>query len=75
MNRKYKTGLSALLLMLGLATATAHARTPWDDLGDAAPRSVFDDLGESAPRSVYDELRDTAPVHVEDPDIGGLDSE
>ena len=56
-----KTILSSLLA-LGLHAGTANARTLFDDLRDAAPRSsVFDDLRNAAPKSVFDQLRDAAP--------------
>ena len=52
----------ATILALGLLAGVAQARTPFDAIGDSAPRSqIFTDINASAPRSVFEDIQATAP--------------
>ena len=66
MTATMKTALASLLAV-GLVAGSANARTVFDDIRDAAPRtSVFTDIEPTAPRSPFDRINDAAPRSIFD---------
>lgn len=59
---KYLTAIATALSIVGALGGSASAKSIWDQISEAAPRSgVFDDLQLTAPKTVFDTLNETAP--------------